>query len=76
MCSYDCKDAINTYKNQRQIRKIPVIIFGPFGPPSSAFPKMLKLRRIIKSAMVTNERIVKMTTLNDKDPAGTSKFFP
>ena len=53
-----------------------LMVFGTVGPPSSAFPKNGKLRRIISMARVEHAQIVKIITLNGSDGSSITNFEP
>lgn len=71
MTPFDCRDDITIQKSQRHTKIIPQIIFGIFGPPSSAFPNTPVNLRSTKSPIAITAHAVQITTENPKEPALT-----
>ena len=59
--------------HQRQTRKIPDAIFGPLGPPSSAFPKKGTNLRTMSSTMPRMAQMAYKVTEKDRVPEFTLK---
>ena len=66
MSPYACREASRTYVIHRQTRMTEEMYLGTVGPPSSALPKKLRLRRSMSRVMATQAHRVYRRTLKPK----------